>query len=73
MLDFNRFEVLTFGQSIYHDVIPAQALGLATVWVNRPSARPGIGAVIAAEARPDLRVSSLAELAAAAVQNKGLG
>jgi 2-haloacid dehalogenase len=31
--------VLHVGQSIYHDVIPAQALGLATVWVNRPSAR----------------------------------
>jgi 2-haloacid dehalogenase len=55
--------VLHVGQSIYHDVIPAQALGLATVWVNRPSARPGVGAVLAAEGRPDLTVSSLAELA----------
>lgn len=60
--------VLHVGQSIYHDVIPAQALGLATVWVNRPSARPGVGAVKAAEAKPDLIVSSVAELAAAAVQ-----
>jgi 2-haloacid dehalogenase len=59
--------VLHVGQSIYHDVVPAQALGLAAVWVNRPSARPGAGAVKAAEAEPDLRVSSLAELAAAAV------
>jgi 2-haloacid dehalogenase len=58
--------VLHVGQSIYHDVIPAQALGLATVWVNRPSARPGVGAVKAAEATPDLTVTSLAELAAAA-------
>jgi 2-haloacid dehalogenase len=58
--------VLHVGQSIYHDVIPAQALGLATVWVNRPSARPGVGAVKAAEAAPDLTVASLAELAAAA-------
>ncbi|MGP0020462.1 MAG: haloacid dehalogenase type II [Candidatus Sulfotelmatobacter sp.] len=55
--------VLHVGQSIYHDVIPAQALGLATVWVNRPSTRPGVGAVKAAEATPDLTVSSLAELA----------
>ena len=59
--------VLHIGQSIYHDVIPAQALGLATVWVNRPSARPGVGAVKAAEAKPDLTVSSLAELAAKAI------
>lgn len=61
--------VLHVGQSIYHDIIPAQSLGLATVWVSRPSARPGIGAVIAAEAKPDLTVSSLAELAAAALHD----
>ena len=60
--------VLHVGQSIYHDVIPAQALGLATVWVNRPSARPGVGAVKSANANPDLTVTSLAELAAAAMQ-----
>jgi len=60
--------VLHVGQSIYHDVIPAQALGLATVWVNRPSARPGVGAVKAAEAKPELTVSSLAQLTAAATQ-----
>ena len=59
--------VLHVGQSIFHDVIPAQALGLATVWVNRPSARPGVGAVKAAEATPDLTVASLAELAAAVI------
>lgn len=58
--------VLHVGQSIYHDIVPAQALGLATVWVNRPSARPGVGAVKAADARPDLTVTSLQELAAAA-------
>ncbi len=61
--------VLHVGQSIYHDIAPAQALGLATVWVNRPSVRPGVGAVKAAVAQPDLTVSSLAELAAAAVGN----
>jgi 2-haloacid dehalogenase len=57
--------VLHVGQSLYHDVIPAQSLGLATVWVNRPSARTGVGAVKAADGHPDLQVSSLAELAAA--------
>jgi 2-haloacid dehalogenase len=57
--------VLHVGQSLYHDVVPAQSLGLATVWVNRPSARPGVGAVKAAAAKPDLTVSSLEELAAA--------
>jgi 2-haloacid dehalogenase len=55
--------VLHVGQSLYHDVVPAQSLGLATVWVNRPSARPGAGAVKAVEAKPDLTVTNLAELA----------
>ena len=59
--------VLHIGQSVYHDVIPAQSLGLATVWVNRPSARPGVGAVKSAEAKPDLTVRSLEELAATAI------
>ena len=36
--------LLHVGQSVYHDVVPARALGIATVWVNRKSARPGIGA-----------------------------
>jgi 2-haloacid dehalogenase len=58
--------ILHVGQSVYHDVIPAQSLGLATVWVNRPSIRAGVGAVRAAEGNPDLRVTSLAELAEAA-------
>jgi 2-haloacid dehalogenase len=56
--------ILHVGQSVYHDVIPAQSLGLATVWVNRPSARGGVGAVKAVQGYPDLQVASLAELAA---------
>jgi 2-haloacid dehalogenase len=57
--------ILHVGQSIYHDIIPAQSLGLSTVWVNRPSPRAGIGAVKAAEGQPDLEVSGLAELVSA--------
>ena len=60
--------ILHIGQSIYHDVIPAQSLGISTVWVNRPSHRPGIGAVKSAEGKPDLTVSSLEELAAMALR-----
>jgi 2-haloacid dehalogenase len=60
--------VLHVGQSIYHDVVPAQKLGLATVWVNRPSRREGVGAVKSAMAEPDLTVTSLEQLAAAAVR-----
>jgi 2-haloacid dehalogenase len=53
---------LHVGQSIYHDVIPAQAMGLATVWVNRPSPREGAGATKAAAGKPELQVSSLKAL-----------
>jgi 2-haloacid dehalogenase len=58
-----REQWLHVGQSIYHDVIPAQSLGIATVWVNRPSPRPGAGAAKAASAKPDLEVPSLETLA----------
>ncbi len=60
--------LLHVGQSIYHDVLPAQSLGIATVWVNRRSARPGLGAVRPASGQPDLEVpdlKTLAELATA--------
>ena len=55
--------LLHVGQSLYHDVLPAQALGLPAVWVRRPSARSGVGAVKEVAAVPDLEVSSLADLA----------
>jgi 2-haloacid dehalogenase len=56
-------EWLHAGQSIYHDVIPAQSLGIATVWVNRPSPLPNSGAAKPAHGKPDIEVSSLRELA----------
>lgn len=59
--------LLHTGQSVYHDVIPAQSLGIRTVWVNRKSARPGVGAVLRADGKPDLEVPDLATLATLAV------
>lgn len=61
-----RSQWLHVGQSIYHDVIPAKSLGIATVWVNRSSARPNAGAAKAASGQPDFEVSDLATLAQAA-------
>ena len=58
--------VLHVGQSVYHDVLPAQSLGLGTVWVKRPSVRSGIGAVRSVSGQPDLEVPDLATLAALA-------
>ncbi|MBI3477190.1 MAG: haloacid dehalogenase type II [Acidobacteria bacterium] len=60
-------QLLHVGQSIYHDVIPAQSLGIRTVWVNRRSARPGVGAVVPADGKPDLEVPDMATFAALAV------
>jgi 2-haloacid dehalogenase len=62
--------LLHAAQSIYHDVEPARSLGISTVWVNRNSARPGIGAVrgsaaLASKKRADFEVPDLASLAAA--------
>jgi 2-haloacid dehalogenase len=62
-LGISTAEWLHAGQSLYHDVIPAKSLGIATTWVNRPSHRPGVGAVRQAHGFPDLEVQSLEELA----------
>ncbi len=58
---------LHVGQSIFHDVLPAKSLGIATVWVNRLSPRPGAGAAKAASGEPDLVVPDLRTLADLAV------
>jgi 2-haloacid dehalogenase len=60
--------LLHVGQSIYHDVLPAQSLGIATVWVNRRSARPGVGAVRPAAGKPDVEVPDLQTLASLATR-----
>jgi 2-haloacid dehalogenase len=65
-----RDQWLHVGQSIYHDVIPAQSLGIATVWVNRPSPRPGAGAAKAAAGKPDLEVPNLKTLADLVTENR---
>jgi len=56
--------ILHAGQSLYHDIAPANALGIQNVWVNRPSIRPGSGAARLGVATPNYEVHSLAELSA---------
>jgi 2-haloacid dehalogenase len=51
--------VLHVGQSIYHDVVPAKSLGMATVLVYRR----GFGATRRIEGEPDLEVPDLQTLA----------
>ena len=59
-------KILHVAQSVYHDIIPARGLGLATVWVNRRGGRPGSGATKSALGNPDLEVKALKTLAAMA-------
>ncbi len=56
-------QVLHVAQSLFHDIEPANAIGLTTVWVNRRHDRPGSGATPVASAQPDLEVPDLRTLA----------
>jgi 2-haloacid dehalogenase len=64
-LGIAKERTLHVAQSLFHDVVPAKAVGLKTVWVNRRKGRPGGGATppAAGDATPDLEVASMAELA----------
>jgi 2-haloacid dehalogenase len=56
--------ILHVAQSLFHDIAPANLLGLSTVWVNRRQKMAGPGATPAAQAHPDLEVPDLQTLAA---------
>jgi 2-haloacid dehalogenase len=56
--------MLHVAQSLFHDIAPANLLGLSSVWVNRRANKPGAGATPEAQARPDLEVPDLQTLAA---------
>ena len=67
-LAFERIKVpkqriLHVAQSLFHDIAPANALGVSSVWVNRRHDKQGSGATPSAQARPDLEVPDLRTLA----------
>jgi 2-haloacid dehalogenase len=55
--------ILHVAQSLFHDIAPANTLGLSSVWVNRRHKKEGSGATPVAQARPDLEVPDLRTLA----------
>jgi 2-haloacid dehalogenase len=57
-------ELVHVAQSLFHDIGPAKDLGITTVWVNRRSGRPGVGATPPSAARPDYEVPDLRGLVA---------
>ncbi len=72
---FKKEEILHVAQSLYHDLVPAQALGLKTIWVDRHARKPGAGATQAPAAPidPDCVVPSLAELVKREEKERGGG
>jgi 2-haloacid dehalogenase len=54
-----RERIVHVAQSLYHDQVPAQRLGLRTAWIHRRHGRAGFGATPAADAAPDLTVPDL--------------
>jgi 2-haloacid dehalogenase len=62
-MDVPRERILHAAQSLFHDHVPAEQLGLASVWVDRRQGRAGSGATPPASASPDLVVPDLRSLA----------
>ena len=63
--------LLHVAQSLFHDHVPAQRIGLRSVWINRHYDRPGSGATPtpAVEVSPDAEFPSMAAFAAAATDS----
>ncbi len=61
-----RNKLLHVAQSLFHDHVPANALGLASAWIDRRnSAGGGATAPATSDVRYDFRFTSLGEMAAA--------
>jgi len=58
-----KAEILHVAQSLFHDIAPANAAGLTTVWVNRRHDRAGFGATPPQTAQPALEVPDMRTLA----------
>lgn len=58
-------DLLHVAQSLFHDHVPANRIGLASAWIDRRGAKPGSGATVLPEPMPrfDFHFASLAELA----------
>lgn len=58
----SREEILHIAQSLYHDIVPAEKLGLSTVWVNRRKGKKGFGATPPANGHFEFEVPDLKTL-----------
>ena len=62
-IDVPRERILHVAQSLFHDHVPAKALGMSTAWIDRRHDKPGFGATPPADANPDVRAPSMAAFA----------
>ena len=62
-----KHELLHAAQSLFHDHMPANRMGIASAWIDRRHDKPGSGATVVPDPMPhfDFRFTSLGELAAA--------
>jgi len=63
-----RERILHVAQSLFHDHVPAKALGMSTVWIDRRHDRPGFGATPPATVAPDAIFPDMATFVAAATR-----
>ncbi len=59
--------ILHVAHSLFHDHVPAKALGMTTAWIDRRHDRPGTGATPPADAAPDLSCPDLRTFAGLAL------
>ena len=59
--------LLHVAQSLFHDHVPANRMGIASAWIDRRHDKPGSGATVLPDPLPhfDFRFTSMGELAAA--------
>ncbi len=61
-IDLPQEEIVHVAQSLYHDITPANQLGLRSVWVDRRRDQQGFGATLPGIATPDVVVPDLRSL-----------
>ena len=61
-LPVGKARLLHAAESLYHDAVPARALGIATAWVNRRQGRPSAATKLV-DAKPDVEVPTVGALA----------
>ncbi|HYV73527.1 MAG TPA: haloacid dehalogenase type II [Candidatus Binatia bacterium] len=61
-LPISKERLLHVAESLYHDVVPAQSLGIATVWVNRRQGKQAAATKLI-RAKADLEVPTVGALA----------